>query len=407
MRFAALLFAPLVAAQVWEQRGFIESRNYFYPQDAFNDSGNVTSELLFRYEGTWRARPWLKLTGAFDARSDSHRQVARDGAIDWDGRQTLRPAFSARRFSATLNKGPWTLELGRQFIRWGKADILNPTDRFAPKDFLNVFDSDLIGVNAARLTWERKGDTLDIVFQPRFTPARAPLLNQRWVVIPEQFREIPFRDAGARYPGGAQTGLRWNHVGAGYEFAVSFFDGRNYLPLLDPEIVLQPDFAVNVQRRYPRLRQYGGEVAVPLKWFTVKGEAGWYTAPSRETQDFWIYVIQVERTVGEWVFVGGYAGEAVTRSGGPQQQQQQFAPDRGFAKSFVGHVGYTLGPTRNLNFDAVVRAKASWVRGEFSQTFGQHWRVTAGVAWLRGDPADFIGQYQRNSNATLAIRYSF
>ena len=30
---------------------------------------------------------------------------------------------------------------------------------------------------------------------------------------------------------------------------------------------------------------------------------GWYTAPSRETQDFWIYVIQLERTVGEWVFV--------------------------------------------------------------------------------------------------------
>mgnify|MGYP000271245480 CR=1 FL=1 len=178
------------------------------------------------------------------------------------------------------------------------------------------------------------------------------------------------------------------------------------LPLLDPEVVLRPELTVNVRRRYPRLRQYGGEAAIPLPWFTVKGEAGWYTAPARETQDFWIYVIQLERTVGEWVFAGGWAGEAVTRAGGPGAQQQ-FAPDRGFAKSFVGHAGYTLGPTRNLNLDAVVRERASWLRGEFSQAFGKRWRVTAGLAWLRGDPGDFIGQYRRNSNATLAIRYSF
>ena len=70
-----------------------------------------------------------------------------------DDRWIQRPALSVRRLSATIHKGKITAEIGRQFIRWGKADILTPTDRFAPKDYLsNVVDSDFLGVVAARLT---------------------------------------------------------------------------------------------------------------------------------------------------------------------------------------------------------------------------------------------------------------
>ncbi len=35
------------------------------------------------------------------------------------------------------------------FIRWGRADILNPTDRFAPRDFMNVIDPDFLPVLAS------------------------------------------------------------------------------------------------------------------------------------------------------------------------------------------------------------------------------------------------------------------
>ena len=37
-----------------------------------------------------------------------------------------------------------TIEVGRQLVRWGKADILNPTDRFAPRDFLNVVHNEYL-----------------------------------------------------------------------------------------------------------------------------------------------------------------------------------------------------------------------------------------------------------------------
>src|SRR6202008_634046 len=107
-----------------------------------------------------------------------------EARIDWKDRSAQRPAFSLRRFSATYHKGKLTAEFGKQFIRWGKADILNPTDRFAPKDFLEVIQSDFLGVMAARATYEAGANTFDFVYTPRMTPSRSPLGNQRWVLPP-------------------------------------------------------------------------------------------------------------------------------------------------------------------------------------------------------------------------------
>ena len=49
-----------------------------------------------------------------------------------------------------MARGRFTLDAGKQFIRWGKADIVNPTDRFAPKDFLNVVDAEFLAVTGLR-----------------------------------------------------------------------------------------------------------------------------------------------------------------------------------------------------------------------------------------------------------------
>lgn len=136
-----LLFAML--AQNFEQRGFIDNSTTLYLQTAPNDHVQAVNATLLRWEVSYKITPWLKISGAVDATTDTHDQTERSFRFDFDDRSTLRPAFSLRRYSATLHKGKFTAELGRQFIRWGKADILNPTDRFAPKDYLsNVVDAD-------------------------------------------------------------------------------------------------------------------------------------------------------------------------------------------------------------------------------------------------------------------------
>jgi hypothetical protein len=400
---AGLLLATLLS-QSFEQRGFIENRTVAYPQTAPNDSGRVVDELLFREEASYKFAPWLTVNGGFDARTDSHRQTARDGVVDADDRSIQRPAFSVRRLSATIHRGKVTAEIGRQLIRWGKTDILNPTDRFAPKDYLSsVVDTDFLGVTAARVTYESGGNTVDLVWQPWFTPSRTPLLDQRWTALPPQAAGISIVDAGARYPGGSQVGARWNHVGSGYEYSLCFFDGYQNLPSFDA--LLTPLTAsVELTRTYPTLRLYGGDAAVPLPWVTVKGEAAYFTSSTPGAEEYALYVIQLERQVKEWSFVGGYAGSVVTRDAA---SPLQFAPDRGFAKSFVGRAGLTIDANRSLAIETAVRAEGSFVRFEYSQLFGQHWRATGGIAWIRGDMNDFLGEYRRNSYASLAIRYSF
>jgi len=406
---AAQAFVPVfivfcASAQDFTQRGFLQSAATVYPQTAPNDSGHVIGDSLLRYEASYKLRPWLRFAGSLDARFDTHQQVERALHLDWQDRSLRRPAFSAREFNATVSKARFTAELGKQFIRWGKADILNPTDRFAPKDYLSVTDPDFLAVTAARLTYSPGSDSIELVWQPRFTPSRTPLLNQRWTVLPPGLAGVPLHDLGSIFPGRSAFGTRWNHLGSGYEFSASFYDGFNYLPLIQG--AFDPiNRAVGVERVYPALRLYGGDAAVPLRWVTVKTEAAYYTSPDNKQDEYVIYVIQLERQIKELALVAGYAGDAVTA----RAQSLQFSPERGFARAVLAHASYTIDTNRSVSFDAAVRQNGagSWLRAEYSEAFGQHWRATANVTWIRGEESDFLGQYHRNSFFQLILRYSF
>jgi hypothetical protein len=386
-----------------KQRGFLETGLTLYPETAPNDSSHTVGDALFRYEASYKVRPWLRFSGALDAAFDTHRDVERSLRLDWQDRSVQRPLLSLRELNATLSKGRLTAEFGKQFIRWGKADILNPTDRFAPKDFLTVTDAGFLAITAARIVYDTGANSVELVWQPRFTPSRTPLLNQRWTVLPASLADVPLHDLGSQFPGRSAFGGRWNHLGAGYEFSVSFYDGFNSLPIFQG--VPDSSGAIDVRRLYPALRLYGADAAVPLRWFTVKTEAAYYTSPDKQQDEYVIYVIQFERQIKEFAMVVGYAGDAVTS----HTPGLQFSPELGFARAVLAHAQYTIDSARSVAVDSAVRqnGEGSWVRSVYSQSIGQHWRVTTGFTWIRGDPSDFLGQYHRNSYALLALRYSF
>src|SRR6185503_14819233 len=177
-------------------------------------------------------------------------QVDDSWRLDAGDRGATRPRLSVRRLSATLTRGPFTLDVGKQFIRWGKTDIVTPTDRFAPRDFLNVVDNEFLAVTGARGVLQLGDDTVDVAWVARFTPSRAPLLDQRWTAVPPEAAGVPIVDASAPLPGGSQTGLRWTHVGRGLEYGVSFFNGFNHLPNIESSVERAP-LQVLVSRTYP------------------------------------------------------------------------------------------------------------------------------------------------------------
>jgi hypothetical protein len=389
------------------QRGFVEGRASLFAQRAPNDPTRFVCDLLVRDEVFVKPAPWIRFAGGLELRANTHDQVQDAWTIDVADRGVRRPRLSIRRLTATVSRGGFTLDVGKQVIRWGKTDILNPTDRFAPRDFLNVVDNEFLGVTGARATLQARAETFEAVWLPRFTPSRMPLFDQRWFPAPpaDAGVGVVVVDAGARFPRGAQTGVRWSHAGGGFETSLSFFNGFNHLPDIEPH--LRPAFRpeIDLTRVYPAIRSYGADTAVPTRWFTLKAETAYVTSTSPSTDEFVLYVLQLERQTGEWQLVGGYAGEMVTR----RRAALTFAPDRGLTRSLVGRASYTIDPNRSVAFEGAVRQNldGGYTKLEYSQAHGQHWRATISGTLIRGEPGDFLGQYRRNSHLVLALRYSF
>src|SRR5262249_54336363 len=123
------------------------------------------------------------------------------------------------------------------------------------------------------------------------------------------------------------------------------------------------------------------------------------------TDDYVLYVVQLERQTGEWILLGGYAGEVVTTRRSPFV----FAPDRGLTRALVGRASLTIDTNRSLPFEtSVCRAgDGAYAKADYSQARGQLWRGTIAGAWLAGAADDFLGQYRRNSYLSASVRYSF
>ncbi len=400
---ALVAVPPLARAQSVEHRGFAEATGTAYPDTSPVDPTQAVLDALFRYEGSWRAGAW-KVDGALDARADTNEMTERRAAPAFWDRTIQRPMFAVRRLSASWSRGAVAIALGKQIIRWGKTDILTPTDRFAPRDYLTIVNTDVLGVTAARATVANSTDALEVVVAPRMTPSRMPLFDQRWVVLPLQAAGLTIVDTGAQYPEGTQVGVRWNHIGRWLEHSVSVYRGHDHLPLIavEPRLAQQ---AVAVRRDYAQLSAVGADLAAPLPWFTLKAEAAWLGSDTRASQEVLLYVVQAERQAGEWLFIAGYAGEYVRR----EPRTFRFSPDRGLAKAFVGRASLTIDTNRSFTIESVVRRNGDGLvaRGEYSQALGPHWRATGQVALFGGVDGDYLGQYRHNSFAAMTLRYSF
>lgn len=198
----------------------------------------------------------------------------------------------------------------------------------------------------------------------------------------------------------------------------SYFDGFNHLPNIGVVTALNAGAAeqacpacaaspasIVIRRTYPAIKSYGADAAIPTRWFTIKGETAYFTSSSPATDEYVLYVVQLERQTGEWLLVAGYVGEAVTA----RRAVLTFAPDRGLARSIVARASYTIDPNRSLAIETAVRQDGAgvYVKPEYSQAHGQHWRTTVAAVVIAGRADDFLGQYRRNSHLTLALRYSF
>src|SRR5258706_7764193 len=205
---AAVLSWPVSAgAQPISQRGFIEGRAFVFPVSAPNDTTQTIGDLLIREEVFLKPADWIQFAAGVDLRANSHDQVEDEWRLDLSDRGVRRPRATLRRLTATFTAPHFTLDVGKQFIRWARADVLNPTDRFAPRDFLNVIDNEFLPVLGVRPSIQIGHETFEVVWVPRLTPSRLPLFDQRWTVLPPEAEGMLFVDGGATYPKASEQGV--------------------------------------------------------------------------------------------------------------------------------------------------------------------------------------------------------
>ena len=404
--FLSLSQAGPALAQAVSHRGFVEAVGYAFPQTTQNDDAHLVGDLLAREEVVARPVEWLRLTGGLELRANSHDQIDDSWSLRFWDRTDRRPRLVVRTLNATATRGPFTFDVGKQFIRWGKTDIVVPTDRFSPKDYLTVIDAPFLAVTGARGTAQLQNYTIEAVWVPQMTPSRTPLLTQRWAGrAAELAATVPIVETPTSFPHGGQTGIRFGHVAGRLEYSASFYDGFNHQPDFRVNAPETPSDSIHIERVFPPVRSYGADASIPFPWFSIKVESAYLTSSSDTTDEYVLYVVQLERQHGEWAFVGGYAGEVVTR----ERSSLSFAPDRGLSRSLVGRASYTVDTNRSIDLETAIRQNGDGVyaKAEYSQGLGQHWRAALAGVLLSGENDDFIGQYHRNSHVRLTIRYSY
>ena len=276
-----------VSAQTISQRGFVEGSGVFFPQEAPNDPTRDRRRSSSARDERVRQAGAVAAVGRRPRRA---RELARSGrrlagASTSRDRGVRRPRLSVRRLSATVHARTARRSIvGKQFIRWGKTDIVTPTDRFAPRDFLNVVDNDFLAVTGARAVDSardrRRSRRVGAALHAEPRAAARPALDRRARRRRRTSRSSTRARRSRRDRRSASAGAT---SATGFEYSLSFFDGFNHLPNID---VARPDPVPARHRRRARATRRSGRTAPTRRcrrrWFTIKGEAAYFTSPSTE-----------------------------------------------------------------------------------------------------------------------------
>jgi len=399
-----LVAACLAQSAAFEQGGFLENRALFYPRAGVTDQTQRIDELLLRWEARLRLSEGWRIFVGIDAQTDTHNQVERTWHLSWDDRGIARPDWALRTAFLQYTHGVFRLEAGKQVLHWGVMDLFPPTDRFAPRDYLSPSGSDYLGIWAARAVIDSGTHSLELIYGPRFTPSRAPLIGQRWVLLPPFSPLFTYRVDAPEYPGGPQLGLRYHEVRSPFEYSLYFYQGFQTLPSLPSQ--------VNFLRRtvdylpvYPQVRMLGADFTMPWRGLLWKAESSYETSASAYSHNIWTYEAQVEKSWDKLQLEGGYSGEFVT----DDRDFAALAIDRSLRKSFTGKVVWTPTAKQSLSGEWYLRqtGAAFITRIVYSRRLADSLRASVGWNWITARKNDPIEPYSVNSFLSLQLRYSF
>ena len=193
---------------------------------------------------------------------------------------------------ASYVKPGFDIQAGKQVIRWGTADTVNPTSYFNPYDLTENFlkDNDELfrGVYALAGKILFNDYSFQAVITPGHTPALLPSSNSPWqLVFPNvTLGAITLPNKGVQTTETLDTslnntgcGLRFTGNGHGMDFSLSCYRGPDRDVILKPELVMDMTNPANAHivmvPQYDIISSVGGDIAFTVSNITFQAEATW------------------------------------------------------------------------------------------------------------------------------------
>jgi hypothetical protein len=313
----------------------------------------------------------------------------------------------------------WSLRAGRQLLAWGRADRVNPTDHFSARDFTLLVPEDeeqRLGSDAVQLKH---------FFNPGWSLAGV-VARFRANGLPQGL--LPPNTVAAERPRRAMGALKLERTGSGADGSLSYFDGWGLSPIYTVQPApSQPAPAFVFQAEHQRVRALGGDLALALGRWNLRGEAAAYrlgddrsaSNPRRASR----FVLGVDTDIGSTanlnlqVFTIRRSDYTEPdRLADPGQQALARGLDRLNSEFGRQETGLTLRVAdRWLNdrlkvelgaiFDLSNRSRL--LRPRLAYNLSDQWRWTVGADWFDGPEQSFFGSRKANRLAFTEASFVF
>ena len=396
--------------------------------------------LLSSVSGTGSIRAgWWTQSRSLDARGDiATASVWVNGRLDLDTAGTIRAdawtgAQSRDNAQGDRNErlrelywqkyiGDADIRIGRQLIIWGRADGINPTDNLTPRDYtlLTPDDSDQrFGVFAANVSYQIGEQSLQLVWQPRFTGDTISLPD-----LPQ----VEYRHLSPQRRG--QWAFKLDHSGSRIDWSVSYLDGDNRVPDLSLAAVRLDGVDIGLMGH--RQRVLGADAATTLGPYVLRAEVA-RTFVDLDTDDaaqnFFRkrpqtqFIVGGERNITEHYTVNvQYFAQKVYDFDDPdnltdpvlrQIARQQAASSNqtdGFEQGMTFRMAWNLANyTWRVETSGIyiLNSDARLWRGKLVHMLSDRWLVDVGFDHFSGPAYSIIGRLKDNSTAFAELRYGF
>jgi hypothetical protein len=404
--------------------GYYRNRNYFDTEENYPTEHSYEMRQDLRVEFSQKLSPQLKYFTSVDGQYDP--VYSSDGDFDNEAK-----TFRLWECYLTYLAGNLYINLGKQAIRWGKGDEVNPTDNFTPEDwteYLNLSRAERkMPVWMTKLNYSFYPYRLQAIWLPFFVPSRIPEAGSDWEpYIYRRYRSSPLPitikrpERPAKSLENSVTAIKLTKSTSSFDISLSYAYHYDELPSLHLSMsgIGPPPFFIpqyEVSQRYHRQHTIGSDFE------TVMGKVGLRAEFAYTIDDLFLsYSPQRPDTIVEKDVATSIVGLDYTFANDIYANVQylfQCIPDhekdmvnRSYEDSFIARVSRKfLHDTLLLEISSRICLFEPDYYYEFKCEYdiNDSLKATVGYAQFFGPDDGTFGQYDENDQIFANLKYSF